>query len=385
MDSGREFYIVIASHPLAEEFNKLHSNEKFTNLQCYIEEFKRFCSQKNTHFNNELWFKMLEEKINSFKSDTIGYCNPNLVVDERDLDSFLLELHLCDTGNRKYTEEQSSIYKSFKEVTLFKEYKCNEFSLNQWMHAVHPTIKTITGRFLINAGDKRGIKCIFDVLKQAVVMPNTYWHTERALIAFVEAIWEVLRLCKLAKVTGNELRFFCFPEKLVKLLFIYMSRCIALSPNAKTTPDIYSYRAELFYYYPQIMQSVFASLGDLINPDLYFSSDKYMAFITASKVKQNMVLDFYLQCYWDSLKMYRYGSLTNLDSECGYVDVCDDGFLDIVENCRLRTTSVAQNCYDIDKRGMIYLTKEQINDLYKYILDAEIDFHKNFKEVERKS
>lgn len=383
MDSGREFYIVIASHPLAEEFNKLHSNEKFTNLQCYIEEFKRFCSQKNTHFNNELWFKMLEEKINSLKSDTIEYCNPNLVVDERDLDSFLLELHLCDTGNRKYTKEQSSIYKSFKEVTLFKEYKCNEFSLNQWMHAVHPSIKTITGRFLINAGDKRGIKCIFDVLKQAVVMPNIYWHTERALIAYVETIWEVLRLCKLSKVTGNELRFLGLPTKIVKLLFIYMSRCIALSPNAKTTPDIYSYRAELFYYYPQIMQVLFMSLGVVIKPDLYFSSDKYMAYITASKVNKNLVKDLYLQCYWDSLKMYRYGSLTNLNPECGYVDVCDEGFLEVVEKCRLHSLSIAQRFYDTDKQGNLYLTRNNIDDLYQYIMESEIDLHKNFKEIKK--
>ncbi len=90
-------------------------------------------------------------------------------------------------------------------------------------------------------------------------MPNIYWHNERAIIGYIESIWEIIRLSKLAHISGNEKGIdepliFC---KLLRLLFLYMSRYIELNPDKIKTADVYSNRAELFYFFPTEMQSLF--------------------------------------------------------------------------------------------------------------------------------
>lgn len=82
-----------------------------------------------------------------------------------------------------------------------------------------------------------------------------------------------------------------------------MSRYIELNPDKIKTADVYSNRAELFYFFPTEMQSLFIDSGFCtIIPDLQFSSDKFLAYRTASQTCPGLVGDLYLQCLWDSKK-----------------------------------------------------------------------------------
>lgn len=116
-------------------------------------------------------------------------------------------------------------------------------------------------------------------------------------------------------------------------------------------------------------------------PDLQFSSDKFLAYRTASQTCPELVSGFYKQCLWDSKKMYQYGNLNYPTIDGGYTVIEDAGWMEIIERCRVRSQIVAQQIYDKDSQGNIYLTKEQIEWLFFHILDAGVDLHKDMKDL----
>lgn len=267
---------------------------------------------------------------------------------------------------------------------MYKVHTYDDFFLERYKHATHPLVQSTIGKALINSGEHRGIGYLFNALTRAVVMPNMYWHNERAIIGYIEAIWEIIRLCKLAKINGNEERlnephlFY----KLLRLLFLYMSRYIELNSNDIKTADIYTNRAELFYFFPTIMQSLFCNYGfPAIIPDLQFSSDKYLAFETASRTCPELMSVFYEQCLWDAMKMYRYGNLNYFTIDGGYTEIEDAGFMDIVKRCWIRSRIVAQHIFDEDSEGKVYLTKIQVQNLFGYVISSGIDLHKKLNDL----
>ena len=391
----------LAGHPLACEFIRQLNGKKFSNISQYAAEFQTYCKGKQIpNFDNELWFKILQEKIALFKAKnytefyqigdkerryiTLGQFNPYLKLEEYDLEDFIKEWESRRTGQRKYTDEQSRRYKSYRECWLYEVYTYDEAFLEKYKHAAHPLIQSTIGKALIAGGEHRGIGYLFNVLTRAVVMPNIYWHNERAIIGYIESIWEVIRLSKLAQISGNEEGIdepliFC---KLLRLLFLYMSRYIELNPNKIKTADIYSNRAELFYFFPTEMQSLFIDGGFYaIIPDLQFSSDKFLAYRTASQTCRELVSGFYIQCLWDSKKIYQYGNLNYPTIDGGYTVIEDAGWMDIIKRCRMRSRVVAQQIYDKDSQGNIYLTRKQIERLFFHILAAGVDLYKDMKDL----
>ena len=161
-----------------------------------------------------------------------------------------------------------------------------------------------------------------------------------------------------------------------------MSRYIELNPHKIKTADVYSNRAELFYFFRTEMQSLFMDCGfPFVIPDLQFSSDKFLAYRTASQTCPELVNDFYIQCLWDSKKMYQYGNLNYPTIDGGYTMVEDASWMEIVERCRMRSRVVAQQIYDNDSQGNIYLTKRQIECLFLHVSAAGIDLHKDMKDL----
>lgn len=275
---NEDLSLFLAGHPLAAEFIRQLKGKQFSDILDYVAEFQAYCDGKKIpSFDNELWFKILQEKIAFLKAKcktefyqigdkerlyiTLGQFNPYLKLEEYDLEDFIKEWESRKTGQRKYTDEQSRRYKSYRESWLYEVYIYDETFLEKYKHSAHPLIQSTIGKALIAGGEQRGIGYLFNALTKAVVMPNIYWHNERAIIGYVESIWEIIRLSKLAHISGNEEGIdepliFC---KLLRLLFLYMSRYIELNPNKIKTADVYSNRAELFYFFPTEMQSLFMS------------------------------------------------------------------------------------------------------------------------------
>lgn len=393
----------LASHPLASDFICSTEGKQFSDMKQYVADFYAYCKGKQiNNFDNELWFKILQEKLSlsiaednadSYKIGeeesrciTFGQFLPYLKLNEYDLDDFVKEWQSGEVGLRKYTNEQSRRYKSYTETWLYDVHTCDDIFLEKYKYAAHPLIQSTIGKALINSGEHRGIEYLFNALTRAVVLPNIYWHNERAIIGYIEAIWEIIRLCKLAKINGGE-EGLDEPQllyKLLRLLFLYMSRYIELNSNDIKTADIYTNRAELFYFFPTVMKSLFFNYGFFaIISDLQVSSDKYMAFVTASRTCPELVSPFYEQCLWDAMKMYRYGSLTHFTIDGGYTEIEDASFMDIVKRCRIRSRIVAQKIFDEDSKGKVYLTKMQVQNLFRYVKSSEIDLHKNFKDLTR--
>ena len=390
----------LASHPLALEFIRQLKGKNFSDINQYIAEFQAYCVVKQIpNFKDELWFKILQEKIALFKEKnknefhqiddkdrlniTLGQFNPYLKLEEYDLEEFIEEWESRSTDQR-YTNEQSQRYKSYREIWLYKVYTYNKTFLEKYKHAAHPLIQSTIGKALIAGGEQSGIGYLFNALTRAVVMPNIYWHNERAIIGYIESIWEIIRLSKLAHISGNEkgidepLIFY----KLLRLLFLYMSRYIELNPDKIKTADVYSNRAELFYFFPTEMRVLFEDCEFFfVIPDLQFSSDKFLAYHTASQTCPDLVGCFYIQCLWDSKNMYQYGNLNYPTIDGGYTIIEDAGWMEIIERCKIRSRVVAQKIYDKDSQGNVYLTKKQVEWLFFHILDANIDLHKDMKDL----
>ena len=398
---NEDLKIFLARHPLASDFICSTEGKQISDIKQYVADFYAFCKEKKIDdFDNELWFKILQEKLASSMAEvqtdsykigegeilhiTLGQFIPYLKLNEYDLEDFIKEWESRETGQRKYSNEQSKRYKSYTECWLYKVHTYDDFFLERYKHAAHPLVQSTIGKALINSGEHRGIGYLFNALTRAVVMPNMYWHNERAIIGYIEAIWEIIRLCKLAKINGNEERlnephlFY----KLLRLLFLYMSRYIELNSNDIKTADIYTNRAELFYFFPTIMQSLFCNYGfPAIIPDLQFSSDKYLAFETASRTCSEFMSVFYEQCLWDAMKMYKYGNLNYFTIDGGYTEIEDASFMDIVKRCRIRSRIVAQHIFDEDSEGKVYLTKMQVQNLFGYVISSGIDLHKNLNDL----
>lgn len=137
-----------------------------------------------------------------------------------------------------------------------------------------------------------------------------------------------------------------------------------------------------FYFYPTIMQSLFCNYGfPAIIPDLQFSSDKYLAFETVSRTFPELINVFYEQCLWDAIKMYRYGNLNYFTIDGGYTEIEDAGYMDIVKRCRIRSRIVAQHIFDEDSEGNVYLTKMQVQSLFKYVIFSGIYLHKKLNDL----
>ena len=392
--------LFLSSHPLAVDFIRQLNGKQFSNILDYAAEFDLYCKgRKIPGFDNELWFKILQEKIALSKAEkrtdfyqigdkkrqyiTLGQFNPCLKLDEYDLEDFIKEWKSRKTGQIKYTDEQSKRYKS-REGWLYEVHAYDETFLEKYKHTSHPLIQSTIGKALIAGGEHRGIGYLFNALSRAVVMPNIYWHNERAIIGYIESIWEIIRLMKLAQISGNEWGIgdsliYC---KLLRLLFLYMSRYIELNPNCIKAADVYSNRAELFYFFPTEMQSLFIDGGFYaIIPDLQFSSDKYLAYRTASQTCPELVSGFYLQCLWDAKKMYQYGNLNYPTIDGGYTVIEDAGWMEIVERCKMRSRVVAQQIFDEDSNGNVYLTKKQVEYLLGHILSAGVNLHHNLKNL----
>ena len=398
---NEDLKIFLARHPLASDFICSTEGKQISDIKQYVADFYAFCKEKKIdNFDNELWFKILQEKLASSMAEvqtdsykigeeeilhiTLGQFIPYLKLNEYDLEDFIKEWEDRGTGQRKYANEQSKRYKSYRESWLYEVHTYDDLFLERYKHAAHPLVQSTIGKALINSGEHRGIGYLFNALTRAVVMPNMYWHNERAIIGYIEAIWEIIRLCKLAKINGNEERlnephlFY----KLLRLLFLYMSRYIELNSNDIKTADIYTNRAELFYFFPTIMQSLFCNYGfPAIIPDLQFSSDKYLAFETASRTCSEFMSVFYEQCLWDAMKMYRYGNLNYFTIDGGYTEIEDAGFMDIVKRCWIRSRIVAQHIFDEDSEGKVYLTKIQVQNLFGYVTSSGIDLHKKLNDL----
>lgn len=393
--------LFLAGHPLAVEFIRQLKGKQFSDISNYAAEFQAYCKGKKiSGFDNELYEQILQEKIALFKAKnksefyqvgdeerlyiTLGQLNPYLKLEEYDLEDFIKELESKRTGQWKYTDEQSRRYKSYRESWLYEVFACDEAFLEKYKHAAHPLIQSTIGKSLIASEEQRGIGYLFNALIRAVVMPNIYWHNERAIIGYIESIWEIIRLSKLAKISGYEegidepLIF----RKLLRLLFLYMSRYIELNPNKIKTADIYSNRAELFYFFSTEMQSLFMDSGFFsVIPNLQFSSDKFLAYRTASQICPELVSGFYKQCLLDSKKMYQYGNLNYPTIDGGYTVIEDAGWMEIIERCRIRSRIVAQQIYNKDSQGNISMTRKQIEWLFFHILAADVDLHKEMKDL----
>lgn len=276
----------------------------------------------------------------------------------------------------KLRDRQS--YKTIQEFFLLNEYKDNDI-IASYRNSHHPLISQIIGSSFINAGYySKGIPLLLQGVLYSNNPNNPYWHSMYGMFGCTWSLWEMIRLYGLSKFKQNYDNHY---KNLIKLLYLYLSRSIAICEinTAAQGHDFYRNRADFQRDNYSIMMAIFAESEFLFtNMDIQYMSDCHMAFMLCSKCGVPGLAE---QAYWDSLKMYRYSSLNYFNEDNGLREIEDATFFELVERGRIRANIVAENILEQYIVGRIripdYIFEEMFVEIMNRIPDSpeKIEWH----------
>ena len=137
--------------------------------------------------------------------------------------------------------------------------------------------------------------------------------------------------------------------------------------NIKTI-DCYSHRARLVkdYYHEFI---VIFGIG--VNPDIQYISDTYLGYEVAVKYQLACSKPFQ-QLLWDSMKMYRHGSLIP-NSSGGYQEIENRTWMELVQVGRFRSISLAENILNQFENYELNFNNTEIDYICKFAIENALN------------
>lgn len=307
-------------------------------------------------------------------NDSIATINPTLVIDDAALlRDFITETTPTnDKWHFKRAEKQH--YKTITEKIAYKECDYSKV-LEKYSDCHHPYIYSEMALAFLNSK-------IYDVglslLQKALVYvfssPNVYWNNLLAIYGCTNALYELQHQLGPNQMFDVSEHLFKDSFALLKCLYLYLSRSIYMSSDQKyqnsdgisrkmiERMNYLSSRADLLLSYRNWFGCIFFPMG--INPDIQFISDKYMAYSESNKVGLDII---FKDCFNDSLKMYRHGSLIPNNTE-SYCDIADATYSELVERGRVRSYLYANDLYKHYKHGEFALSKSDLANCINYIM-----------------
>lgn len=308
-------------------------------------------------------------------SKTLYYINHNKKYDD---DAILMEFAVdykdAHTGEYTYKRADVQTYKTITEKIALSKLNFSQSTINKYISCTHPYVCSVIATAFINAKlYDVGLHYLRNGLKNFCSYQNKYWHNPIALRGCVD----ILHLTQYILAPKGMFATIGF-NKLIKMLFLYISRLIymgdipiddEIADNTDTIPqhiidkiNYLSIRGDLEYDYRNLIISIFP-IGT--NPDIQFMADKAMADAYAKRYGIGVITE---QCYWDSLKMYRHGSLIPNDTG-GYHDIEDDTWGQLIERGTNRAYDIAYNYYLEYIKGEYQISEEEIDKIMNYLKD----------------
>ena len=137
--------------------------------------------------------------------------------------------------------------------------------------------------------------------------------------------------------------------------------------------DLYSNRARIVKGYYMDFIGIF---GGTVNPDIQYISDMRLAYQTA--VNHHIpAIGPIQQLYWDSMKMYRHGSLIP-DDTGGYQDIEDRTWLELVIIGEVRSISLAEKLFKEFENYNLNISNSNIDKLFDYLSKTKKDDYENY-------
>lgn len=360
-----------------EDFFKNYSQEKKiegkNGLYLLIESFRKNLSQKRELSSEEdILLKHIvecsENEIYANSALKISIVNKVKIPNEEFLKEFLTDFQAIKTDDLSFEEINKGKYKTVKEYIslhgvdgkglskLYEKYK--DFN--------HPYIYDLISEPIIQAKNySNGLAILKKSLKYALRYPNYFWHSLRGVDACATSLYRIQFLLGYDGFREIEKSIENFEIKLLKLIFLYLSRVIYMSEDNLLSIDAYSNRARIVRDYKYQFMGIF---GIGVIPDIQYISDKYLAYTTATK--NNLVGQPFIQLMWDSMKMYRHGSHIP-NSSGGYQETEDATWMQLVQRGHLRSINLSEKILEEFENYELNFTNSEID------LICEIALKKN--------
>jgi len=344
------------------------------------EDFDEYFSLFRTHliekgrWNNdlEITFNIYKEKksvyIHELSTNPIFSINKAIKLNDNWLIDFQREFADCLSGDTFAEEIRPKRYKTITENIILYGVDGSKLSQLYLKYADfnHPYVNYQVASVFYNAKNfSAGLPILCNGIKSIVSFPNHYWNNESGIEGATWMIGDLLFLL------GNGLQKMELENervKLLKLLFLYMSRYICMTQSNLKSIDFYSNRAQIVKDNCMDFIGIFG-LG--VNPDIQYISDKYLAYHVSSKNNLTGIPDF-MQFMWDSKKMYDHGSHIPNNSG-GYKEIEDRTWMELVRDGEIRSIVLAGKLLVEFENYELNISNSTIDKIFEYLIETKKD------------
>lgn len=351
-------------------------DSKDSNIEDMIAKYREYCIDNSISLTDpedalidEIKDSLLEISYRENKN-LLFFLSERRNIDGNEIDKFREEWKDAKTGRFSFKLRDRQTYETVDEYFFLHEYKETN-AIESYKNSRHPLISQILGSSFINGGYySKGIPMIMQGALLANNPNNPYWHSMYGIYGCTWSLWEFIRLYGLKKFKEQ---YDSYYKNLVKLLYLYLSRSIAISEikTAAQGHDFYRKRADFQRDNYTIMMAILADYEFFItNMNIQFMADCQLAFVLCSKCGVPNLAE---QAYWDSLKMYRYSSLNYFNEDNGIKEIEDYTFFELVERSRVRANVVAENILEEYIIGKIRIPEYIFEEMFVDIINRKSD------------
>lgn len=349
-------------------------------LYLLTDKFRKHISEKReiTEDENILLKHIIECAENEVYANSklkLSFVNKVKIPNETFLKEFKADFQAIKTDDLFFEQTNKGKYKTVKEFIslhgvdgkglseLYEKYK--DFN--------HPYIYDLISEPLIQAKNfSNGITVLKKSLKYALRYPNYFWDSLQGIDACASSLYRIQFLLGYEGFKEIEKSIKNFEVKLLKLIFLYLSRVIYMSEGNLLSIDAYSNRARIVRDYKYQFIGIF---GVGVIPDIQYISDKYLAYTTATK--NNLVGKPFIQLMWDSIKMYRHASHIPNNSG-GYQETEDATWMQLVQRGNIRSINLSKKVLFEFENFELNFTNSEIDYICDYAINKNKDDFENY-------
>lgn len=332
----------------------------------------------------KLHITLLNEQIELFKSKKahlkLYSVDANKILKEDWIDEFNREFSQAKSGDRFIGEINDDRYKTKKTRFIVNGVDGTKLSLlyPRYSKYNHPYFHYVVSNLLINSRSfikalpilEEGINCIASY-------PNYYWNSSYGVGGSVGLISDILFLLnnQFDKINSDPEK-----EKLLKQLFMYVSRYIAINPSGLSSYYFYTIRADLVLQYREEFTEYF---GLNANMDIQHLSDMKMAHNEGLRAGLPMITVPLKEYFFESTKMYEHAYHKPNDTG-GYKEIEVGTFNELVIRGLNRSIQLSEKFVTEFEDGQLNLTKSEVEKLIDYLYATKKDdFQSSFKGLKK--
>ena len=325
----------------------------------------------------ELTLKIIKEQADIVKhqksQSPLFSINSSRKLNDNWLSEFHIEFKKCLTGDQFVEEIKPKRYKTVTENLILYGVDGSKLSevYSKYSDFNHPYVNYSVASVLYNAKNySEGLPILKSGIKSIASYPNHYWNNQYGIEGATWMIGDLLYLLG-SSLDENNLRN--EKIKLLKLLFLYMSRYICMTQSDIKSIDFYSNRARVVKGNYMEFIGIFG-LG--VNPDIQYMSDMYLAYQVSSKNNLTAIPSF-MQFMWDSLKMYEHGSHIP-NSSGGYKEIEDRTWMELVRDGEIRSMLLADKLLKEFENYELNISNSTIENIFEILAKTKKDDLDNY-------